>query len=110
MFMNCPNCGVELQENSRFCNACGTNLSINTPELTPTSGNSKSVSIGAIIVTIIGAIGTLFSIMTIQSDINQWRYTYTSPFTEHETGTIAVVVISVIVLISGIVVIYKSRR
>jgi multisubunit Na+/H+ antiporter MnhB subunit len=108
--MNCPNCGVELQENSRFCNACGTNLSINTTELTPTSDSSKSVSIGAIIATIIGAIGTLFSIMTIQSDINQWRYTYTSPFTEHETWMINIVFISIIVLISGIVAIYKSKR
>ena len=106
----CANCGVELQENSRFCNACGTNLSTNTQTPIPTSSSSKNISMGAIIATIIGAIGALFSIMTIQSDINQWRFTYTSPFTGHETGMIAVTVISIIVLISGIVAIYKSKH
>lgn len=59
-----------------------------------------------LIMTIISVIGALYSIITISNDKSGLiRYTYAPPFTAHETVTLAILVISVIIGMIGIVLI-----
>ena len=63
------------------------------------------INIGKWIALVLGALGTLYSIVTIASDItgNGWRrYTYEPPFTAHEAITIIILIISIIACIVGV--------
>ncbi len=67
------------------------------------------------IVAALGAVGSVYSLITIQNDMNPqslWdvSYTYTAPLTSHETTMIALAAVSVITLVAGIVMIVKSKK
>lgn len=51
------------------------------------------------ILTILGCFGTAGTLFTISND---HRYSYTAPYTSHETTVLTMLVISVIVLVAGI--------
>ncbi len=58
----------------------------------------------AIILTVLGGIGEIYSLMTINSDKNAlFGYSYTAPFTEHEIFFIALAVVSAILLVVGLI-------
>lgn len=63
------------------------------------------VKISGFIMSTIGVIGTIYSIITISNDKSNWLvgYTYTPPFTEHETIVLAVLVVLAVLGIVGIV-------
>lgn len=60
--------------------------------------------IGYILI-VLGVFGMVGSFTTISND---WRYTYKPPYTDHETTMIALLIISVVVFIVGIMVIIFS--
>ena len=67
------------------------------------------------IVAALGAVGSVYSLITIQNDMNPrslWEgaYTYSAPLTSHEITMIALAVVSVIALVAGIVMIVKSKK
>ena len=114
--MYCNTCGKELEENLNFCNSCGIPVKSNhqqIPYYIQQNAPQKSVSMWGVILTIAGAIGTLFSIITIAGDLqgNGWwsYYDYTSPLSDHETTMIAVAVISVVALIGGIIALFSNQ-
>lgn len=120
----CIKCGNRLADNVKKCPNCGTavptqNLNFNNQQNTvppqynhynaaPPYYNQPNQSGGGIsplglIVLIIGICGLGFSIFKILNDMTgTWeRYTYAPPFTDHEIGMIAILVISLIVSIFG---------
>lgn len=62
--------------------------------------------------TAIGVIGTIYSIITISNEKSNWLigYTYTPPFTEHETIILAVLVVSAVLGIIGIVLLSDKEK
>lgn len=64
----------------------------------------SSKKIAGIIMLILGGFGLMFSSMTISNDTSGlFGYSYTAPFSDHETFVITVLVMSVIALIFGVV-------
>lgn len=57
------------------------------------------------ILTALGCFGTAFSFITISND---HRYTYRAPFSDHEKAMMAMLIISFIVLVVGIITIIFS--
>ena len=121
--MKCVKCGTDNPESAAFCNACGTRLTIpvengsesvyasqteatgSTPNPTSSStGTTPSVDriIWKVLCMVAGLIGIVFSGYTIYDDMNAFfGYTYTAPFSEHETTILAVLIVSIIVFLIG---------
>lgn len=58
----------------------------------------------AIILTVLGGIGEIYALMTINSEKNSlFGYSYTAPFTEHEIFFIALAAVSAVLLIIGLI-------
>ena len=72
----------------------------------------SSGKIAGIIMAIIGAIGDIYAAITIANDTSGWfsRYTYTAPFSQHETTMITIAVVSGILLIAGIFILFSNNR
>ena len=64
--------------------------------------NSQGKLIGGLVISVIGLIGTIIGMVLISGD---WMYTYSPPFTSHEIGRTAIVVISAILLLVGVIMI-----
>ena len=65
----------------------------------------------AIILTVLGGIGEVYALMTINSEKNAlFGYSYTAPFTEHEIFFIALAVVSAILLIIGLVGLVAKKK
>ncbi|MGM9670860.1 MAG: hypothetical protein ACI3XD_04715 [Oscillospiraceae bacterium] len=71
----------------------------------------SSGKIAGIIMAIIGAIGDIYAAITIANDTSGWfGYTYTAPFSQHETTMITIAVVSGILLIAGIFILFSNNR
>lgn len=81
----CSKCGVEVEENSAFCNNCGskldtvsndisanvnTNTTNNNTQISNTKGKSSGVSIAALVIGIIGSIFSLSIITQLSSSVD----------------------------------------
>lgn len=66
-----------------------------------------------ILLAVIGAIGEVYALMTINSDKNAsilyGRYTYAPPFTDHEITYITIVAVSALLLIVGLIVLFLKK-
>jgi hypothetical protein len=61
-----------------------------------------------IVMVIFGVIGKLYSLITINSELNV-RYTYSAPFTEHEILVILAGIVSIGLLIAGVALISSKK-
>ncbi len=65
----------------------------------------------AIILTVLGGIGELYALMTINNDKSGlFGYTYTAPLTEHEIFFIALAAISAVLLIVGLLGLVAKKK
>ncbi|MBR3948630.1 MAG: hypothetical protein IKJ70_04415 [Clostridia bacterium] len=66
-----------------------------------------------ILLAVIGAIGEVYALMTINSDKNAsilyGRYTYAPPFTDHEITYITIAAVSALLLIVGLIVLFLKK-
>lgn len=64
----------------------------------------SSKRVAGVLLTVLSAIGILYSIFTISNDTSGLiGYTYSAPFTTHETTILTTLGVSVVVLIIGLV-------
>ncbi len=74
----------------------------------------KINKIFGIIFAVIGAIGEIYALMTIHTDMNAsllyGRYTYASPLTDHEITYIAIAAISAALLIIGLILLLIKKK
>ncbi len=67
-----------------------------------------------ILLTVIGAIGEIYALMTINSDKNAsilyGRYTYAAPFTDYEIMFITIAAVSAALLVLGLIILLIKRR
>lgn len=94
--MFCKQCGKELTDDATYCENCGNNTT-NHIEPYPFP-KETNVSFINVLFTVLSAIGGLYSFLTIFEEYGK-TYTYTAPYTEHET-TILVLAISSIIIFS----------
>lgn len=63
---------------------------------------------------VVGGIGEIYALMTINSDKNAsilyGRYTYAPPFTEHEITFITIAAVSAVLLILGLTMLLIKKR
>lgn len=74
----------------------------------------KISKILGILLTVIGAIGEIYALMTINSDKNAsilyGRYTYAAPFTEHEITFITIAAVSAALLVLGLIMLLIKKK
>ena len=109
--MYCEKCGKELKEGQRCPVCAGSEVKIIEQTASENPKNENNVSMGSIIFAILGLLGTVYSLAIIIKDTtsNWGRYTYTPPFTEHETYMLLLIVASVIIFIIGLYNIFNKK-
>ena len=74
----------------------------------------KLSKIFGILFTVIGAIGEMYAVMTINTDMNAsilyGRYSYAPPFTDHEITYIAIAASSAVLLIVGLILLFVKKE
>lgn len=71
----------------------------------------SSGKVAGFIMAIIGAIGEIYAAITIANDTSGWfGYTYSAPFSQHETTMITIAVVSGILLVAGILVLFCCSK
>jgi len=66
---------------------------------------------GGLVTLVLGIVGTVYSLITISSDMEGnglMHYSYSSPFTGHEITMITVLIISIIAAIVGVIILVKK--
>lgn len=109
--MKCIHCSHENEDNAVFCSACGMKINgenISSQLTAPLKSASQPAQLNVtrliwkIMLMIGGLIGAFYAIATIDEDKTAlFGYNYKAPLTDHETGIIALLVISIIIFIIG---------
>jgi Ca2+/Na+ antiporter len=71
--------------------------------------DSQGKLMGGAVMSVLGLVGTIIMANMISGD---WMYTYSSPFTGHEIGNIAMLIISIPLLVISVVllVLYFQKK
>jgi uncharacterized membrane protein len=103
----CSRCVAELVDEAVVCTKCGCAVGATRQIVTGVSGISQKF-IAGIVTLVLGVVGLVCSLVKISSD-KEWKYSYTSPYSDHEIMMIAILVISIIATIVGAVMLISGK-